>query len=288
MAIGKVPETSVGMGGCVIGLFRDDSSAEAAIQRLREAGFTAREIGMASAGRRQGAEHAGFWSKVAGMFGKEDHPTTAADLEDSLRQCGLTAEKARYFNESLADGDVLLSIRTGSAEKDKAAREILKTAGADLGMGTAGARAPATSRSETRIPVQKAQGERRIELVGEMLRIHKDRVQTGEVNMHKEVITENQHIEVPVKREELVVERTPVENADTTAQVGSGDKEIRVPLTEERVRVEKKPVVTEEVKVGKREVEEVKDVSDTVRHEELRTEQKGEVKPPSEKKDKAA
>lgn len=54
-------------------------------------------------------------------------------------------------------------------------------------------------------------------------------------------------------------------------QVGSGDQEIRVPLSEERVRVEKKPVVNEEVRVGKRQVQQTKQVSDTARHEELRT-----------------
>jgi uncharacterized protein (TIGR02271 family) len=36
--------------------------------------------------------------------------------------------------------------------------------------------------------------------------------------------------------------------------------------------VEKKPVVNEEVRVGKRQVQETKRVSDTVRHEELKTE----------------
>jgi uncharacterized protein (TIGR02271 family) len=44
------------------------------------------------------------------------------------------------------------------------------------------------------------------------------------------------------------------------------------------VQVEKKPVVNEETRVGKRQVQDTKRVSDTVRREELRTEQDGDVK----------
>ena len=49
-----------------------------------------------------------------------------------------------------------------------------------------------------------------------------------------------------------------------------GYEEIRVPLSEERVDVQKRTVVTEEVEIGKRKVEGTEHVSDTVRHEELR------------------
>ena len=60
-------------------------------------------------------------------------------------------------------------------------------------------------------------------------------------------MTENRTIEVPVTREEGVVERVPVEGREA-GQFESGQKEIRVPVSEEQVRVEKQPVVTEEVK----------------------------------------
>ena len=91
-------------------------------------------------------------------------------------------------------------------------------------------------------------------------------------------MTEKQNIEVPVTREELIVERVQGEGREAPgAQIGSGQKEIRIPLTEERVQVEKKPVVNEEVRVGKRQVQDTKRVSDEVRHEELRTETEGDV-----------
>ena len=52
---------------------------------------------------------------------------------------------------------------------------------------------------------------------------------------------------------------------------------IRVPVREEQVEVEKQPVVYEEVGVGKRVSQENRQVSDTVRREELRMENEGDV-----------
>jgi uncharacterized protein (TIGR02271 family) len=108
--------------------------------------------------------------------------------------------------------------------------------------------------------------------------VHKERVLRGEARIHKDVVSEEQTIEVPVSREELVLERVPVSGnvPASGARIGS-DQEIRVPLTEETVRLEKQPVVREEVIVGKREVENVATVGDTVRHEELNVDSDSEV-----------
>jgi uncharacterized protein (TIGR02271 family) len=94
-------------------------------------------------------------------------------------------------------------------------------------------------------------------------------VNRGEVRVRKEVVTENQSVQVPVTREELVIERRPGNEA--AAPAGSiGEQEIRVPLSEERATVDKATVVREEVSVAKKPVEEVQDVGGEVRHEELR------------------
>jgi uncharacterized protein (TIGR02271 family) len=111
----------------------------------------------------------------------------------------------------------------------------------------------------------------RVQLFGEVLRVHKERINRGEVRVRKDVITENQTIEVPVMREELMLERVAV-SGDTpvpSANIGGG-QEIRVPLSEERVRLEKEPVLREEITVGKREVQDVTRVTGDVRREELR------------------
>lgn len=81
--------------------------------------------------------------------------------------------------------------------------------------------------------------------------------------MRKEVVTEEQNLEVPVSHDELVIERTVGRGQqETSSQVGSDQNEIRIPLSEERVRIEKKPVVKEKINVGKREVQGTKRITD--------------------------
>jgi uncharacterized protein (TIGR02271 family) len=111
-------------------------------------------------------------------------------------------------------------------------------------------------------------------------------VNRGEVRLRKEVRTENQNIDVPVTREELVIERTPVSGQQrASGEIGS-DSEIRVPLSEEQVRVEKQPVVREEVRVGKKQVVRNEQVSDQVRHEELDVDDIDETTSPSRRRRK--
>ena len=63
--------------------------------------------------------------------------------------------------------------------------------------------------------------------------------------------------------------------------IASGDlragEQIRIPVSEEQVRVSKDTVVTEEVKVGKRVVQDTERVSGQVRKEEIKVEQTGNV-----------
>src|SRR6185312_6421352 len=53
--------------------------------------------------------------------------------------------------------------------------------------------------------------EQHIQLLGEVLRVYKERVERGSVTVRKEVVTERQNIEVPVTREEVVIERHAAE-----------------------------------------------------------------------------
>jgi len=103
----------------------------------------------------------------------------------------------------------------------------------------------------------------------EELNIGKREVSRGEARVSKHVETE--HVSQPVtrQREEVVIERRPVE-AGARADATIGDKgEIHVPLTEEEVVVDKRPVVKEELIVGKRVVEERDVVETDVRREKF-------------------
>ena len=119
----------------------------------------------------------------------------------------------------------------------------------------------------------------RLRLREEQLNVDKQRVQSGEVGLHKDVISEEKVIDVPVTHEEAFIERRPVTDAtiNDNTPIGEGET-IRVPLSEEQVNVSKNTVVTGEVEVGKRAVTENQRVSDTVRREEARLERDGDVR----------
>jgi len=109
----------------------------------------------------------------------------------------------------------------------------------------------------------------------ERLNVDKTRVQTGEVELRKEVVQEQQTINVPVTHEEVYIERRAVTDGSIDNTPIGDNEVIRVPLTEERVNVTKTPVVTGEVSIGKREVQETEQISETVRREEVRLDQNG-------------
>jgi uncharacterized protein (TIGR02271 family) len=116
------------------------------------------------------------------------------------------------------------------------------------------------------------QESRAVQLHEEQLDITKERVQVGELQLHKEVVEEQRTIHVPYMREEIYVERRPVIDGKYDGSLITEDQVIRIPITEERIGVTKRPVVVEEVIVGKRKIQETKHVQDTIRKEEARIE----------------
>ena len=101
----------------------------------------------------------------------------------------------------------------------------------------------------------------------EELHIGKREVVRGEARIGKHVEHERVSEPVTTRREELVIERRPVAGGRADATIG--EDEVRIPLKEEEVVVEKRPVVKEEVVVGKRVVEERQNVEADVRREKL-------------------
>lgn len=118
---------------------------------------------------------------------------------------------------------------------------------------------------------------RNLRLREEQLDVSKNKVQTGEVEVRKEVVEEQKTINVPVSHEEIVIERRAVNNDSTATPIGT-DETIRIPVSEEQVDVQKNTVVTGEVGIHKREVQETEQVKDTVKREEARVDKTGDVK----------
>ncbi|MGG0669649.1 YsnF/AvaK domain-containing protein [Lederbergia citrisecunda] len=122
--------------------------------------------------------------------------------------------------------------------------------------------------------------EEKMRLREERLSVDKEEVERGEVTLHKDVVEEEQSFDVPVMREEVYIERRPVNEYDSDVNgfiMQQDDESIRVPITEERLEVTKKPYVSEEIVVGKRQVEDTETVNETVKREEAHFEQSGEV-----------
>ncbi len=111
----------------------------------------------------------------------------------------------------------------------------------------------------------------KIRLHEERIRVGKDEVQTGEVRIDKDVVEERQEFDVPVSRDEVTIERRRVdERVDGDVDFDRLDNDtIRVPLTEERINVEKENVVAEELVIKKNRVQDTAHVSETVRKEEV-------------------
>ena len=286
----------------IAGYFEDQKQAERAVRELQEAGFSSAHLGVAHRGgpnastTGSSSTHTntgeGMWDKVKSFFegGAEPYAeersrgematreitTTSSDetvhggyghddLHHSLTGMSVPEERSRYFGQrfSGSENGAVVTVKAGGRSGD--AERILLDNGADLGDNPG----EYASDDYAQTSGTATEGVQNIQLLGEVLRVHKERINRGEVVVRKEVITENQTVQVPVTREELVIERRAV-SGDTQAQgtVGEG-REIRIPLTEETASINKDTVVREEISVGKKPVSEVRDLTGDVRREEL-------------------
>ena len=198
-----------------------------------------------------------------GSFAEVAPQAAPTEFESMLGQLDLTPQDVQILDR----GGAIVTVKAGSRAQE--ARTLLEERGArivharnpEAPAATAPAPAPVVSSAPFTAP-QQADPDH-IQLFGEVLRVRKEKVSAGEVHVRKESVTHMETVQVPVTREHLVVEhsdesgRADVENA------------IRVPLSEERVHIDKDTVLREEYKVGKREVTQNESVSDSVRRERL-------------------
>ena len=119
--------------------------------------------------------------------------------------------------------------------------------------------------------------ELRVQRTEEELRAGTREREAGAINVSKRVRTDRERMEVPTRHEEVTVDRVPVEGEATEAEIG--DDEVRIPLTEEEVVVEKRPVAKEEVRIRKDVVEDTEVVEEDVRREEVDIDDQTERRP---------
>jgi len=289
----------------VVGVFEDRHHADKAVAELKQAGFRDDQIGVAmrhtggSAGASDTgetyAEEGAGTGVVAGLglgalaglgvlsgmipvvgpaiaggtlgviLSNAAAGAAVAGLAGALIGYGIPEEEAKYYHGEFEAGRTIVTVQAGG-RYDDADAILRRHGGYDMSTrGSVAAGAARTGREADTIQVKE-----------ERLHAQKRPVETGEVAVRKEVHTETKHIEVPVQREEVVIERTPVHGRAAADVIGEGE-EVRIPVREEQVTVSKDAVVTEEVKVGKRVVQDTKQVSGEVRKEEVKVEQKGDV-----------
>ena len=132
------------------------------------------------------------------------------------------------------------------------------------------------SEHDDRAP-RREQSEAVVELREEELAARKQQVESGRVSLGTDVVEEQQTLDVPVTREEVAVERHPVDRRPSNEPIAASSEVVRVPVHEDQVAVDKQAVVYEEVNIGKRAVQETRRVSDSVRKEVVDVDASGAV-----------
>lgn len=231
------------------------------------------------------------WDKIASWF-TEDEPEdrVISDLE-------LNREEEDTYRNALDRGDFLLYVSNRTADEGIYAGNDGSIEKDEYGAAAPGERDQFVPDSDRENALGKREGaysideevtddnygltedewnnlseEERLQLREERLKVDKENVRTGEVNVDKHVETDHQEFDVPVEREEVTIERRPV---DGERKAGGMDDDltendsIHIPVSEERVNVDKESVVDEEVVVRKDKVQDTEHVSEDVRREEV-------------------
>jgi len=204
-----------------------------------------------------------------------------AGIVGALVGLGIPEEDARYYEGEVKAGRTLVTVQAGN-RYDEVRSLFLRFGAYDI--HSSGTQASHTSThakagvtSTTVDTAHRSEEAGTVHLHEEQLRATKTPVETGEVRLRKEVVTEQKNIQVPVTREEVVIERRPATGHASAADIKAGE-EIHIPVKEEQVKVEKEAFVTGEVSIGKRKVTDTENVSGTVRKEQVKVEETGDVK----------
>lgn len=104
----------------------------------------------------------------------------------------------------------------------------------------------------------------------ERLNVGTQEREVGHARLRKYVVTDHETVDVPVEREEVTVERTPLNGTEGRVDNGViGEEEVDVTLHEEHPVVEKEAVAVEEVGLNKQTVRETQHVEADVKKEQV-------------------
>ncbi|OCA84038.1 hypothetical protein A8F94_15000 [Bacillus sp. FJAT-27225] len=116
---------------------------------------------------------------------------------------------------------------------------------------------------------------RELQLHKEQLQVSKKWSETANVRVYKRTYTEAKQINVPITREELIIETKSVPSVDTQ---NSGIETITIPLMEERIEVILHPTVLEDVEIYNQQYKEIIPIQEMLKEEIVRIETMGDAK----------
>ena len=122
---------------------------------------------------------------------------------------------------------------------------------------------------ETSTPMQNYSENVTLQIKEEQLNLVKKLIQTGDVKIYRESFTEEKTFTVPVKREELVIEKKAF-TSPTPGHKEVPTEVIRILLSEEQVEFTKHWVALEDVSIYKQQIEDIKHIEETLKREESR------------------
>ena len=261
--------TAYGSDGDKIGkveqVFLDDNSGEPTFLTVNTGLFGAKENFVPVKGARQDGD------RVVLPYTKDvikDAPKVDADQHLSPAE---EEELYRYYELNYNDD------RTAGTDRDR----TTAAAGTAGVAGTAAADRGVTDRDvadrdrdavdqDRRDVAATAGDEASVVRHEERLNVGTQEREAGHARLRKYVVTDHETVDVPVEREEVTVERTPIN--DTNARVDNGtigEEEVDVTLHEERPVVQKEAVAVEEVGLNKQTVQETQRVEADVRKEQV-------------------
>lgn len=192
-----------------------------------------------------------------------ENQLTAADQDTIYEHYHLTdvQDVETYVTDRPAADDSNLAGFAGAAGAG--------AAGAGAAAGTTEKDVLDRNEREVREPVAGQSND--IILEKEKLNVGTERVASGEARLRKYQVEETETVEVPVTREEVRIERTPISPEEAKNYVGSDATEATVTLHEDKVNLTKESVPVERVSLGTEQIQETRTVTDTVKHDEIDT-----------------
>ena len=211
---------------------------------------------------------------------------TAGWLVGGLSGLGIPEDEAKYYEEQVGQGRALVTV--DAAGRDDEARAIMLRDGAEdlQAQGFGGAQAAPTayattaaSTIQTAAPMSSGRtviddqvdntGTIRVPVREEELVVGKQVEEQGRVHVHKDVVSEQQTVSVPLQHERVTVEHVAYSGGSAPSADAFVERDIDVPVMGEQAVVGKQVTGVEEVVIHKDVATEQQRVTDSVRKERV-------------------